>query len=146
MEPPREPELSDLLAQLAKQAKTVEEAFADLADVTDTAAAERRDRAHAAATAAAAQLDRDLTTAQTAAAADWRALQAGIDKQVKAVQADMAARKHAHDVRQAEQHAQAAKARAAWAASYAVAATDMARLAALDYEVARREAEARKRQ
>ena len=35
-----------------------------------------------------------------------------------------------------------AKERAAWAASYAVAASEMARLAALDAEVARREAEA----
>jgi hypothetical protein len=135
-----------VLAQLTKQAKTVEEAFADLANVTDTAAAERRDRAHTAATAASEQFDRNLVAADASATANWRAMQAGIDQQIKTMQDDIAARKQAHDVHQAEQHADTAKARAAWAASYAVAATEMARLAALDADVARREAAARKQQ
>ena len=124
MDRPKEPELSDVLARLSMQAKTVEGAFADLADKTDAAAAKRDERVQA----------------------DWRAMQASIDKQVKAMQSDMDARKHELDVNAAEQHAEAAKARADWAASYAVAASEMARMAALDAEAARHEANALKRQ
>jgi hypothetical protein len=121
---PKTPELSDVLARLSMQAKTVEGAFADLADKTDAAAAKRDERVQA----------------------DWRAMQASIDKQVKVIQADMDARKHELDMNAAEQHAEAAKARADWAASYAVAASEMARMAALDAEAARHEANALKRQ
>jgi hypothetical protein len=149
---PKEPELSDVLAKLSRQAKAVENVFADLANVTDTAAEERRQHAQAAADDAvkqlevtAKQMDKDISASKASAAADWRAMQTSIDEQIKAMQNDMAARKHSRDVKQAEEQAQAAKARAAWAASYAVAATEMARLAAIDADVARREAEARKR-
>ena len=145
MEPPREPELSQIFTRMAQQSKTVEDAFADLAEVTDTEAAERRDRAQAGATAAIDQLDKDITAAKTAATADWRAMQDSIDKQIKSMQADIARRQHERDVKMAERNAATAKERAAWAASYAVAASEMARLAALDAEVARREAEAIKR-
>jgi hypothetical protein len=123
VEMPREPELSQMLTRMAQQSKKVEDAFADLAAKTDAAAAERDERVQA----------------------GWRSMQADIDKQVKAMQADMAARKHERDVKSAEQHAQSAQARADWAASYAVAASEMARMAALDAEVARREADALKR-
>lgn len=102
----------------------MEDEFADLAEATD-AAAERRDRAQAVAKAAIEQMDRNLSAAESAAA-DWRAMRAGVGKQFKAMQADIAARRRAHVVRQAEQHAEAAKARAAWAASYAVAASKRA--------------------
>jgi hypothetical protein len=54
--------------------------------------------------------------------------------------------KYARDVRQAEEHAKAAQTRADWAASYAVTVAEMAWLAALDADVARREADALKRQ
>jgi hypothetical protein len=124
MDRPKEPELSDVLTRLSMQAKKVEGAFADLADKTDATAAKRDEQVQA----------------------DWRAMQAGIDKQVKAMQADMDTRKHERDVKAAGQHAEAAKARADWAASYAVAASEMARMAALDADAARREADALKRQ
>lgn len=84
-------------------------------------------------------MEQDIAATQADMAADRRAMQSAIDKEVKAMQADIAARKHARDVKQAEQSVEAAKARASWAASYAVAASEMARLAALDVEVARRE-------
>jgi hypothetical protein len=117
------PELSDIFAQLSQQAKKVEDAFADLADKTDAAAAQRDEQVQA----------------------GWRSMQTDIDKQVKAMQAEQAARQHEHDVKQAEQHAQTAQARAAWAASYAVAASEMAKMAALDAVAARHEANALKR-
>ena len=120
MDQPREPELSNILTQMSQQAKKVEDAFADLAQRTDAAAAQRDARAQA----------------------DWRAMQAGIDKEVKELQAASAAREHERDVRQAEEAAQVAQARADWAASYAVAASEMARMAALDAAAARREADA----
>jgi hypothetical protein len=120
VEQSRTPELSDILAELSQQAKTVENAFADLAVKTDAAAAQRDARVQA----------------------DWRTMQEGIDKQIKEMQAASAAREHERDVRQAEQNAQAAQTRADWAASYAVAASEMARLAALDAKAARRQAEA----
>jgi hypothetical protein len=116
----RAPELSDVFGQLSQQAKKVEDAFADLADKTDAAAAQRDARAQA----------------------DWRAMQAGIDKEIKEMQAARAVREHERDVRQAEQNAQGAQARSDWAASYAVAASEMARMAALDAEAARRQADA----
>jgi hypothetical protein len=121
---PRGPELSDSLSQMSQQAKKVEDAFADLAQKTHAAATER----------------------DTQVQAEWRALQVGIDREIKARQADMAIRKYARDVRQAEEHAKAAQTRADWAASYAVTVAEMARLAALDADVARREADALKRQ
>ena len=123
MEQPRGPEASDLLDRLAQQAKKVEDAFAALAQKTDAAATHRDAKAQA----------------------DWRAMQSGIDQQVKAMQADLAARKQARDAHAAEQHAQAAQARADWAGSYAAAAAEMAKMATLDAEAARREADALKR-
>ena len=122
MDQSRSPELSDILGQLSQQAKKVEDAFADLANKTD-AAAEKRD----------ARVE-----------TDWRAMQDTIDKQVKAMQAEQAARKHEHDVKRAGQNADDAQARADWAASYAVAASEMARLASLDAVAARHEADALK--
>jgi hypothetical protein len=116
----RSPELSDILGQLSQQAKKVENAFADLAGKTDAAAGQRDARVQA----------------------DWRAMQDNIDKEVKEMQAARAAREHERDVSRAEDNAQAAQARAAWAASYAVAASEMARLAALDAVAARGEADA----
>jgi hypothetical protein len=116
----RSPELSDILGQLSQQAKKVENAFADLAGKTDSAAGQRDARVQA----------------------DWRAMQDNIDKEVKEMQAARAAREHERDVSRAEDNAQAAQARAAWAASYAVAASEMARLAALDAVAARGEADA----
>ena len=122
MDQQRAPELSDILGQLSQQAKKVENAFADLARTTDAAAAQRDARAQA----------------------DWRAMQDNIDKEIKEMQAARAAREHERDVRQAEDNAQAAQARADWAASYAVAASEMARLASLDADAARRQADALK--
>jgi hypothetical protein len=116
----RSPELSNILGQLSQQAKKVENAFADLAGKTDAAAGQRDARVQA----------------------DWRAMQDNIDKEVKEMQAARAAREHERDVSRAEDNAQAAQARAAWAASYAVAASEMARLAALDAVAARGEADA----
>jgi hypothetical protein len=116
----RSPELSDILGQLSQQAKKVENAFADLAGKTDAAAGQRDARVQA----------------------DWRAMQDNIDKEVKEMQAASAAREHERDVSRAEDNAQAAQARADWAASYAVAASEMARLAALDAVAARGEADA----
>ena len=122
MDQSRSPELSDILGQLSQQAKKVENAFADLAGKTDAAAGQRDARVQA----------------------DWRAMQDNIDKEVKEMQAARAAREHERDVSRAEDNAQAAQARAAWAASYAVAASEMARLAALDAVAARGEADALK--
>ena len=122
MDQQRAPELSDILGQLSQQAKKVEGAFADLAKHTDAAAAQRDARAQA----------------------DWRAMQEGIDKEIQEMQAARAAREHERDVRQAEDNVKAAQARADWAGSYAVAASEMARMAALDADAARRQADALK--
>jgi hypothetical protein len=121
---PRGPELSDSLAQMSQQAKKVEDAFADLAQKTDAAATER-----------------DLQVQ-----ASWREMQAGIDKEIKSMQAARTAREHERDARRAVEAAQAAQARADWAAQYAVAASEMARLASLDAEAARRQADVLKQQ
>jgi hypothetical protein len=145
MDRPRGPEASDILSKMSKKAKRVEDAFAELADLTDTAAEERRQRTEAAAKAAVTQMNQDVTTMKTAAASDWREMQAGIDRELKAMEAQRAARQHEGDVKRAEQEAQAARERAQWAASYAAAAPQMATLAALDYDDARRKAEAIKR-
>lgn len=120
MDESRPPELSTILEQLSHQAKKVEDAVAEVAGKTDAAAA-RRD----------AEIE-----------ARWRSLQADIDKQVKAIQAGQATRKHERDVQRAEQYAEEARARADWAASYAVTATEMARLAEFDADAARRQADA----
>lgn len=122
MSQPRSPELSDLFARLTEQAKKVEGAFADLAAKTDASAAKRDERVQA----------------------GWHAMQADIDKQIKELQAAKAAREHERDVQRAEQNAQEAQTRADWTASYAAAASEMARMAALDAEAARSEANALK--
>lgn len=118
----RSPELSDILARLSTQAKKVEDAFANLARKTD-AAAERRDER---------------------VQASWQSMQADIDNQVKEMRAARAAREHERDMQRAEQNAQAAQERSDWAAAYAVATAELARLAALDAEAARSEANALK--
>ncbi len=118
------PELSDLLARLAEQAKKVEGAFADLAAKTDASAAKRNERL----------------------AARWRSMQADIDGQIKDLQTAKTARDHERDVQQAEKNAQEAQAQADWTASYAVAVAALARMAALDAETARSEANALKQQ
>lgn len=123
MSQPQSPELSDILARLSQQAKKVEDAFADLAAKTDASVAKRD-----------AQVQ-----------ASWRAMQADVDKQVKDLQAASDARKHERDVQRAEDNALAAQERADWSASYAEAAVAMARLAALDLEAARSEANALKK-
>lgn len=123
MSQPQSPELSDILARLSQQAKKVEDAFADLAAKTDASVAKRD-----------AQVQ-----------ASWRAMQADVDKQVKDLQAASDARKHERDVQRAEDNALAAQERADWSASYAEAAVAMARLAALDAEAARSEANALKK-
>lgn len=123
MSQPQSPELSDILARLSQQAKKVEDAFADLAAKTDASVAKRD-----------AQVQ-----------ASWRAMQADVDKQVKDLQAASDARKHERDVQRAEDNALAAQERADWSASYAEAAVAMARLAALDSEAARSEANALKK-
>jgi hypothetical protein len=87
-------------------------------------------------------MNQDAAAMKTAAATDWRAMQADIDRELKAMEAQRAARKHERDVKRAEQDAQAARERAQAAASYAAAAAHMATLAALDYDDARRKAEA----
>lgn len=140
MDQPRSPELSDILASLAQRAKGVEDRFAELADVTDAAAEERRARAQAAATEAMTRVNAAATSAKASAAADWRALNANIDRQIQSIQTDIAQRQHERDVKAAEQHAAAANERAAWAIAYAAAAVDMAELAILGADVARREA------
>ena len=83
---------------MSEQAKEVEDAFAELADLTDTAAEERRQRAEAATKAAVKQMNQDVTAMKTAAAADWRAMQVGIDRELKEMEAQRAARKHERDV------------------------------------------------
>jgi hypothetical protein len=113
--------------------------------LTDTAAEERRQRVKAATDTAVKQMNQDVTTMKAEAAADWRAMQADIDRELKAIEAQRAARQHERDVKRAEQDAQAARERAQWAASYAAAAAQMATLAALDYDDARRKAETIKR-
>ena len=145
MDRPREPEASEVLTRMSGQAREVEDAFAELADLTDTAAEERRQHTEAATKAAVKQMNQDVTAMKTAAAADWRAMQAGIDRELKEMEAQRAARKHERDVKRAEQEAQAARERAQAASSYAAAAAHMATLAALDYDDARRKAEAIKR-
>ena len=69
---------------MSQQAKKVENAFADLAQKTDAAAAVRDARVQA----------------------SWREMQAGIDKELKAMQAARAAREHERDVRRAVEAAQ----------------------------------------
>jgi hypothetical protein len=142
MDRPRDPEASEIFGWLSGQAKEVEDAFAELADMTDTAAEERRQRVEAATHSAVKQMNQDVTAMKTAATADWQAMQTGIDRELKEMEAQRAARKHERDVKRAEQQAQAARERAQAAASYAAAAAHMATLAALDYDDARRKAEA----
>jgi hypothetical protein len=73
-------------------------------------------------------------------------MQADIDNQVKEMRAARAAREHERDMQRAEQNALAAEDRSDWAAAYAVAASELARLASLDAEAARSEANALKQQ
>ena len=124
MDRSRSPELSDILARLSAQAKKVEDSFAGLARKTDAAAAKRDEQVQA----------------------SWRSMQADIDNQVKEMRAARAAREHERDMQRAEQNAQAAEDRSDWAAAYAVAASELARLASLDAEAARSEANALKQQ
>jgi uncharacterized hydantoinase/oxoprolinase family protein len=135
-------ELSDLLAKLADQAKTIEAGFADLAQTTDAAAEARRERAQSAARTAVDQLDQNLMATNDATAANWRALTTRIGETVAAMQTEIAQCQHARDLAQAQQRAIDAKAQAARAIQFATAAVDAAGAAAYDYDVARRAADA----
>jgi hypothetical protein len=137
-------DLSELLMDLAQQSKKVEDAFAAIADDTDAAAERRREKTRAAAAAAAATLDQGVATAGDTAASQWRALQARMHEEITGIQQGMAERRHQRDVGQAEQQADAAKARAVRAIAFASAAVQTAEVAALDAAVAQREADALK--
>lgn len=139
-------ELSELLADLSQEVKKVEEAFAAIAEETDAAAAERRNQTRAAATAAVDNLERGAASVEASVAGHWRALQDRIDAEVQSVQAGIAERQHARDVDHAERQVTVAEDRAARSVAFAAAAVQTAGLAVLDAAVARRQAEAIKRQ
>ena len=138
--------LSDLLAELSTKAKNVEDDFAAIAEETDAKAVERRDRTRAAATAAVDNLEQGVSSVEDAVAGHWRALQDRVSSEVVDIQADIAERQHERDVDHAERQAAAADERAARSVAFALAAVQTAGLAVLDSSVARREAEAVKRQ
>jgi hypothetical protein len=138
-------ELSDLLADLSREAKKVEDAFAAIAEETDAAAAERRDRTRAAATAAVDNLEQGAASAEASVAGHWRALQERIDAEIKGIQTGIAKRQNERDVDRAELQAKAAEERAARSVAFAAAAVQTAGVAVLDAAVARRQAEAVKR-
>jgi hypothetical protein len=131
-------ELSEMLTDLSHQAKKVEDAFAAIADETDAAAEARRDKSRAAATDAVATMDQSLSSAGESVAGHWQAMNARIDTEIKGIQADIADRKHARDVSQAEKQAAAAKERAANAVAFAAVALQTAGAAVLDAAVAGR--------
>jgi hypothetical protein len=139
-------ELSELLTDLSQQAKKVEDAFAAIADETDTAAEARRERTRTAAKEAAERLDQSAVAMSDTLSGHWRALQTRIDEEITGVQEGIAARKHERDVSEAEGQAEAARERAMRAVAFASAAVETAGLAVVDAAIARKDAEAIKRQ
>jgi hypothetical protein len=135
-------ELSEMLTDLSRQARKVEDGFSAIADETDAAAERRREKTRAAATAAASKLDQGVSAAGDSVAGHWRALQARMNDEIAGVQQGIADRRRQRDVSQAEQQAEAAKERAMRAIAFASAAMQTAEVAALDAAVARREADA----
>jgi hypothetical protein len=139
-------ELSEVLTDLSQQAKKVEDAFAAIAEETDAAAEARRERTQTAAKEAVDRLDQGVTAAGESVAGHWHALQTRIDEEITGVQEGIAARRHERDVSKAEGQAEAARERAMRAVAFASAAIETAGLAVVDAALARREAEAIKRQ
>lgn len=135
-------ELSEMLTDLSKQAKTVEDAFAAIAVETDAVAAARQERTRAAATAAVNKVDQGVRSAGDTVSGHWHALQDAITAEVTDLQQGVADRRHARDVNDAQKAADIARERAVRAIAVASAAMSAAEAAVLDAAMARREAEA----
>ena len=138
-------ELSELLGELSNQARKVEDTFAEVAEETDAKAAERRDQTRAAAKAAVDTMDASITAVEESVEGNWRALTNQIGAEIGNIQTSITERRHARDVKHAEEQAAAAAARAERAIAFAKAAIETAGLAVMDAAVARREAAALKR-
>jgi len=139
-------ELSELLTDLADQAKSVEDGFAAIAVETDAAAEARRDRSRAAATAAVDKVDQGVRAAGDTVSGHWQALQDAISAEVNDVQQGIADRRHERDVNDAQKAADIAHERALQSVAVAKAAVSAAGAAVLDAAVAQRQVEALKRQ
>jgi hypothetical protein len=124
--------LSEQLADLSVRAKSAEEALDAAEKEAHDKIAARKEQAHAAATKAIEKVNQEVKSANDTATRNWAAVKAKIADDMNHLKADIAEKKHEHDVKRAESRADRLEWEAGFAIDYAIASVEQAKLAVLD--------------
>ena len=124
--------LSEQLSDLSVRAKSAEQALDGAEKEAHDKIAARKEQAHAAATKAVEKVNQEVKSANDTATRNWAAVKAKIADDMSHLKADIAQKKHEHDVTRAESRADRLEWEAGFAIDYAIASVEQAKLAVLD--------------
>jgi len=124
--------LSEQLADLSVRAKHAEDAFAAAQKEAHDKIEVRKQQARAAATTAVEKVNQEVKSAGDNAARNWSAVKAKIAADMTTLKANVAEKKHQHDVNSAERRADRLEWEAGFAIDYAIASVEQANVAVLD--------------
>ena len=125
-------QLSEQLADLSVRAKSAEQALDAAEKEAHDKVEARKQQAHAAATAAVEKVNQEVKSANDTATRNWGTVKAKIADDMNHLKADIANKKHEHDVKRAESRADRLEWEAGFAIDYAIASVEQAKLAVLD--------------
>jgi hypothetical protein len=133
--------ISEQLADLSVRAKNTEDAVDAAQKEAHDKLVARKEQARTAATNAVEKVDQQIKSVNDSASQHWSALRAKVTADMNALKARVATRKHEHDVKRADKHADQLEWEAGFAIDYAIASIEQAKLAVLDAIDARLDAE-----
>ena len=123
---------SEQLAELSVRVKNTETAVAAAQKEAHDKIETRKQQARAAATTAVEKVNQEVKSAGDNAARNWSAVKAKIAADMTTLKANVAEKKHQHDVNSAERHADRLQWEAGFAIDYAIASVEQANVAVLD--------------
>lgn len=129
--------LSEQLAELSVRAKNAEDHVAAAQKEAHDKIMARREQSRAAVETAITKVKKDIDSAGDTAVDKWKALQAKVAADMKAMKDNIAQKKHDLDVKHAEHHADRLEWEAAVAIDYAAASIEQAELAVYDAIIGR---------
>ena len=124
--------LSEQLSDLSVRAKSAEQALDGAEKEAHDKIAARKEQAHAAATKAVEKVNQEVKSANDTATRNWAAMKAKIADDMNHLKADIAQKKHEHDVKRAGSRADRLEWEAGFAIDYAIASVEQAKFAVLD--------------
>ena len=124
--------LSEQLSDLSVRAKSAEQALDAAEKEAHEKITARKEQAHAAATKAVEKVNQEVKSANDTATRNWTAVKAKIADDMNHLRADIAHKKHEHDVKRAASRADRLEWEAGFAIDYAIASAEQAKLAVLD--------------